>query len=222
MFAPNIKDTSSELACTRPLAHSGEEPPAHTSPAGTRVLVRQAQLGSSAAFEKLVRHYGQAALRLAVHLTGSDFDAQDVCQEAFLSAYRNLASFRFECSFYTWIYRIVTNRCLDYLRRRRHDHETVSLRVCADGSDSDVLTWVADNRHASNPESNLMAREMRTRIARALEKLSPCERTVFELRHCQDLKLRAVAMILDTTEANARQALFRARQKLRSALAEVR
>ena len=57
-------------------------------------------------------------LRLALHLTGSETDAQDVYQEAFLKAYKNLASFRFECSFYTWIYRIVTNLCLDHLRKR--------------------------------------------------------------------------------------------------------
>ena len=120
MFAPNINDTSSEPACTRSLTNTGSEPDADSSSADTHVLVREAQRGSSAAFEKLVRHYDKAALRLAVHLTGSDCDAQDVCQEAFLSAYRNLASFRFECSFYTWIYRIVANRCFDYLRRRRH------------------------------------------------------------------------------------------------------
>lgn len=222
MLGLNINDTSNELAYSRSMAHPGGEPASDSCSTDTQVLVREAQRGSSAAFEKLVRHYDKAALRLAIHLTGSDCDAQDVCQEAFLSAYRNLASFRFECSFYTWIYRIVANRCLDYLRRRRHHHETVSLNVFADSSDSDVLSRVADSRRASNPESSLAAREMRTRISRALEKLSPCERTVFELRHCQDLKLRAVAFILDTTEANARHALFRARQKLRSALAEVR
>ena len=72
-------------------------------------LIREAQQGNRAAFEVLVRHYDQSVLRLALHLTGSESDAQDVYQEAFLKAYKNLGSFRFECSFYTWIYRIVTN-----------------------------------------------------------------------------------------------------------------
>ena len=81
------------------------------------VLVREAQRGNRAAFEDLVRHYDQAVLRLAMHLTGSDTEAQDIYQEAFLKAYRNLGSFRFECSFYTWIYRIVANLCLDHLRK---------------------------------------------------------------------------------------------------------
>src|SRR5207253_11438906 len=81
------------------------------------MLIREAQRGNRAACEELVRHYDQAVLRLALHLTGSEPDAQDVYQEAFLKAYKNVGSFRFECSFYTWIYRIVTNLCLDHLRK---------------------------------------------------------------------------------------------------------
>ncbi len=84
-----------------------------------RVLVREAQRGNRAAFEELVRHYDQAVLRLAMHMTGSDSEAQDIYQEAFLKAYRNIGGFRFECSFYTWIYRIVANLCLDHLRKRQ-------------------------------------------------------------------------------------------------------
>src|SRR5262249_45422360 len=124
-----------------------------------------------------------------LRLTGSEHDAQDVCQESFLSAYQNLRSFRFECSFYTWLYRIVMNRCLDLLRRRRNPHETVGLKPGGDGGEGEVLGRLADWRHASNPESKLAAREMRTRITHALEKLTPCERAVFELKHYQDLKL---------------------------------
>ena len=64
-------------------------------------LIREAQRGNRAAFEVLVRHYDQSVLRLALHLTGSESDAQDIYQEAFLKAFKNLGSFRFECSFYT-------------------------------------------------------------------------------------------------------------------------
>jgi DNA-directed RNA polymerase specialized sigma24 family protein len=73
-------------------------------------LIREAQRGNHAAFEDLVRQYDSAVLRLAYHLTRSEQDAQDIYQEAFLKAYRNINNFRFECSFYTWIYRIVTPR----------------------------------------------------------------------------------------------------------------
>ena len=91
-------------------------------------LIREAQQGNRAAFEVLVRHYDQSVLRLALHLTGSESDAQDVYQEAFLKAYKNLGSFRFECSFYTWIYRIVTNLCLDHLRKRNVRKRRLRLR----------------------------------------------------------------------------------------------
>src|SRR5215813_13355693 len=91
-------------------------------------LIREAQRGNRVAFEDLVRQYDHAVLRVALRLTGSEQDAQDIYQEAFLKAYRYLANFRFECSFYTWIYRIVTNLCLDHLRKkqtRREDPQTV-------------------------------------------------------------------------------------------------
>jgi len=221
MLEPN-KKFASELDCRNSFAPSGDGAAADASRADTSVLVREAQGGNTAAFEKLVRQYDKAALRLALRLTGSEHDAQDVCQEAFLGAYQNLRSFRFECSFYTWLYRIVRNRCLDYLRRRRNPHEVVGFKVCRNDDEGEVLGGLADKRYASSPENSLAGREMRTYIARALAKLTPCERAVFELKHYQGLKLRAVAVALNTSEGNARHALFRARQKLRSALAAVR
>src|ERR1700690_1742673 len=102
-------------------------------------LIREAQQGNRAAFEVLVRHYDQSVLRLALHLTGSESDAQDVYQEAFLKAYKNLGSFRFECSFYTWIYRIVTNLCLDHLRKRNVRKEDSPVAVDNPGEEDTVL-----------------------------------------------------------------------------------
>src|SRR5208282_2737437 len=84
-----------------------------------RIVVEQAQAGSRPAFEELVRRYDRDVLRLALNLMKRTEDARDVYQEAFLKVYRNLHRFRFECSFYTWLYRIVTNVCLDQLRRRQ-------------------------------------------------------------------------------------------------------
>ena len=222
MLALNIKKTCGELTSGRSFAHRGIGPAANISVKDTPVLIREAQRGNPTAFEELVRQHHKAVLRLALRLTGSEHDAQDVCQEAFLSAYQNLARFRFGCSFYTWMYRIVTNRCLDHLRKRRSLQETSNSRACMESGPSDLISRVADDRHATDPESALAACELRARIAGALETLSPCERTVFELNHYQGLKLRKVAIVLNTSESNARHALFRARQKLRSALAELR
>src|SRR6202011_3324326 len=106
------------------------------------VLIRQAQQGDPAAFEELVRQYDRAVLRLAIHLTGSPEDGQDIYQEAFLRAYINLARFRFECSFYTWIYRIVTNLCLDHLRKKRVRKEDAPVAKDSSGGEYDLLAQV--------------------------------------------------------------------------------
>jgi RNA polymerase sigma-70 factor (ECF subfamily) len=185
-------------------------------------LIRGAQRGDRAAFEELVRQYDQAVLRLALHLTGSEQDARDVYQDAFLKAYRNLGSFRFECSFYTWIYRIVTNLCLDHLRKRQVRKEDAPVVVDSDGEEYSIIDQVADDRSGASPERDLMRRELGARIARALTKLTPRERMVFEMKHYQGLKLRTIGEALNTTEETAKNTLFRATQKLRAALADVR
>jgi RNA polymerase sigma-70 factor, ECF subfamily len=185
-------------------------------------LIHQAQMGNPAAFEELVRQYDRAVLRLAVHLTGSYEDGQDVYQEAFLRAYINLRSFRFECSFYTWIYRIVTNLCLDHLRKKHSRGRDLTSTISPDGEQEEILDRMPDHRPAASPERALAGRELQKVITRALGRLSPRERMVFELKHYHGLRLRTVAGILETTEGTIKNTLFRATHKLRSQLAGVR
>src|SRR6202020_3415388 len=142
-------------------------------------LIREAQQGSRAAFDLLVRQYDQAVLRLALHLTGSEQDAQDIHQEAFLKAYRYLGNFRFECSFYTWIYRIVTNLCLDQLRRRKARREDQAVVIDSSGEEMDLMTNVSDDRAGANPGRELDRKYLGQRILMALDELTPRERMVF-------------------------------------------
>jgi RNA polymerase sigma-70 factor, ECF subfamily len=186
------------------------------------LLIREAQMGNTAAFEELVRQYDRAVLRLAVHLTGSPDDGQDIYQEAFLRAYINLGSFRFECSFYTWIYRIVTNLCLDHLRKKSSRGRDLTTTISSDGEEEQVLDRLPDRRAGTSPERSMMSRELRAFIRRAMERLSPRERVVFELKHYHGLRLRTVAGILNTSEGTIKNTLFRATHKLRTQLAEVR
>ena len=185
-------------------------------------LIREAQKGSRTAFEALVRQYDQAVLRLALRLTGSEQDAQDIHQEAFLKAYRYLANFRFECSFYTWIYRIVTNLCLDHLRRRKSRREEQSVVIDSSGGEMDLLSNVSDDRAMANPERELERKLLGERIQEALGRLTPRERMVFELKHYQGLRLRTIGEMLNTTEETAKNTLFRATRKLRTNLAAIR
>ncbi|MHB8388393.1 MAG: RNA polymerase sigma factor [Acidobacteriaceae bacterium] len=185
-------------------------------------LIREAQKGSRAAFDVLVRQYDHAVLRLALHLTGSEQDAQDIHQEAFLKAYRHIGSFRFECSFYTWIYRIVTNLCLDLLRRRKTRREDSAVMIDASGEEHDTMVNVSDDRAMANPARELDRKILAEKIQMALATLTPRERTVFELKHYHGLRLRTIGEMLNTTEETAKNTLFRATRKLRSQLAGMR
>jgi len=190
-----------------------------------RALVAEAQAGSRAAFEELVRRFDRDVLRLALSLMKRPEDARDVYQEAFLKVYRNLHRFRFECSFYTWLYRIVTNVCLDHLRRRqaRPEDQAPELNsVHHEEGITDFFERQREHRPTLDPERALMGQEIKSRIARAMERLSPRERVVFEMKHYQGLKLRAIGDVLGTTEETVKNSLFRATRKLRNELGGLR
>jgi len=155
-------------------------------------------------------------------MLGNEQDAQDVHQDAFIKAYRHLSNFRFECSFYTWLYRIVTNLCLDQLRRRKSRREDPSTVDDGSGESIDLLANLTDGRASANPARELERKTMNAAIQSALDELTPRERTVFELKHYQGLKLRTIGEMLSTTEETAKNTLFRATRKLRARLAEVR
>jgi len=185
-------------------------------------LIRAAQKGDRSAFDALVRRYDRSVLRLALHMLGNEQDAQDVHQDAFIKAYRHLSNFRFECSFYTWLYRIVTNLCLDQLRRRKSRKEDPATITDASGDEMDLMANIQDDRAMANPARELDRKTMSQAIQGALDNLTPRERTVFELKHYQGLKLRTIGEMLSTTEETAKNTLFRATRKLRAALADVR
>jgi len=185
-------------------------------------LIREAQRGDRSSFDSLVRRYDQPVLRLALHMLSNEQDAQDVHQEAFLKAYRHIGNFRFECSFYTWLYRIVTNLCLDHLRRRKSRREDPATVLDASGGEMDLLSNISDTRAMANPARELERKRMGESIHQALDKLTPRERAVFELKHYQGLKLRTIGEMLSTTEETAKNTLFRATRKLRAELAELR
>jgi len=214
-----LPDHVNDVAVLLSVPPAGEN---RSSRADDAQLIRAAQQGNTAAFEQLVQRYDRAVLRLTVHLTGSEEDGQDIYQEAFLRAYVHLPRFRFECSFYTWIYRIATNLCLDYLRRMRSRSRELTTTNAADGEEREILDLVPDQSAGASPERNLANRILREYIVRALSQLSPRERMVFELKHYHGLQLRTVAGILKTTEGTIKNTLFRATHKLRLQLSAVR
>jgi len=182
-------------------------------------LIRAAQEGDQDAFERLVRNYDQPVLRLAMNLLRSPEDAYDVYQEAFLRVYRNLGSFRFDCSFHTWLYRIVTNLCLDQLRKKKV-RKTESAVVETEDGTMDRLEMVPEGRADGDPQRRLLSAELRGKIEETLATMTARERMVFEMRHYQGMRLRAIGEALGTTEEAAKNCLFRATQKMRGALGD--
>lgn len=182
-------------------------------------LIRAAQRGDQDAFARLVQAYDQSVLRLAMNLLRSQEDAVDVYQEAFLRVYRNLHAFRFDCSFHTWLYRIVTNLCLDWLRKRKVRREEPTVLETPDGP-LDRVDALAEERAEGDPERKLMSRQIRERIETVLAGMTPRERMVFEMRHYQGMRLRAIGEVLGTSEEAAKNCLFRATQKMRAELGE--
>ena len=182
-------------------------------------LIRAVQGGDADAFERLVSAYDQSVLRIAMNLLRSPEDAHDVYQEAFLQVYKSIHSFRFDCSFHTWLYRIVTNICLDHLRKRKTRREDSAV---IDGGDGPIDRLDQAHEHAShaNPERNLRNTQLGGRIQAALQDLTPRERMVFELRHYQGMRLRYIGEVLGTTEEAAKNCLFRATQKMRAELGD--
>jgi len=182
-------------------------------------LIRAAQKGDERAFEELVRLYDQSILRLALNLLRSPEDANDIYQETFLRVYKNLHTFRFDCSFHTWLYRIATNLCLDALRKRRVRREEDTRVETSDGV-LDRMDTVEESRAEADPQRKLFSRQLQEKIQGVLNDLTPRERTVFEMRHYQGLRLRAIGEVLGTSEEAAKNCLFRATQKMRAALGD--
>jgi RNA polymerase sigma-70 factor, ECF subfamily len=182
-------------------------------------LIRAAQQGDQRAFEQLVRLYDQSVLRLATNLLRSPEEANDIYQEAFLRVYKNLHTFRFDCSFHTWLYRIVSNLCLDALRKRKVRREESSVVETSEGL-LDRMDAVEERRADGNPERRLESQELKERIQEVLGGLTPRERAVFEMRHYQGMRLRTIGEVMGTSEEAAKNCLFRATQKMRAALGD--
>src|ERR1700685_724208 len=146
-----------------------------------QALVRSAQAGDRLAFEELVRRFDREVLRLALNLVKRPEDARDIYQESFLRVYRNLHRFRFECSFYTWLYRIVTNVALDHLRRRTSRREDQAPGTSGEGETEAGTRDFFDRQpeQRASPERQLLGQELGQHIALALDRLSPRERMVF-------------------------------------------
>ena len=173
--------------------------------------VARARTGDEAAFQTLVEQHSRSVFRLAYRMTGNEQDAEDVVQETFLRAYRQLDRFESRANFGTWIYRIAVNCSVDYMRSRgRHqDH-----RAADDAGP--LLDSVAADGPA--PDRLVLGAEIQDRIRDALDALSPMERAAFILRHFEDRSIEEIGRVLGLRANATKHSIFRAVRKMRTAL----
>lgn len=178
-------------------------------------LVARAAQGNGIAFENLMRRYNQLMFRTVRSIMNNDADAEDVAQDAWLKAWRALASFRSESRFSTWLVRIGTNEALGRLRRKKP--ETVSLEDEMTTSKSDT----ENSFHAysaPDAEQSLIQLELRKKLERDIDALPEAFRTVFMLRAVEDMSVEEVSVALGIPAATVRSRFFRARGLLRESL----
>ena len=170
--------------------------------------------GDVNAFETLVKEYEKNVYNLALRMTGNSEDAADMAQEAFIKAYNSLTAFRGDSKFSVWLYRIVSNVCLDFLRSRSRK-QTVSLSTENDDGE-EVELDIADETHS--PEQLLDRSLTRDAVRRGLAALPPNHREILLLREIQGLSYEEIADVLGLEAGTVKSRIFRARKKLCSFL----
>lgn len=173
-------------------------------------VVRRILSGDINAYEVLVKAYEKNVYNLALRMTGNSEDAADMSQEAFIKAYNSLSGFRGDSKFSVWLYRIVSNVCLDFLRSRKRK-PTVSLSVEDEGGD-DVELDIADD--TLSPEALLDRQLTRESVQRGLNALPPEHRQILLLREIQGLSYEEIGIALNLEEGTVKSRIFRARKKL--------
>ena len=182
-------------------------------------LVRRCQAGDQRAFDELVAKYRTRVYAMIYHLVHNEQDAWDLAQDGFLKAWKSLDKFRFQSSFYTWLYRIMTNVAIDWLRKKQIQgtqefDDTVGLHEIEPGSD-------LAPKSEPHPIKTLERGEVRQRIDAAIAKLSPEHRTVILLKEMEDLQYHEIAETVGCSIGTVMSRLFYARKKLQSLLKDV-
>ncbi len=177
-------------------------------------LVKRARSGESDAFCQLARRYERKVYWLALHYSRNPHDAEDLSQEVWLKAYKNLEGFRGEASFYTWLRQIMVNTFLNHKRNAMTEMETIRIEEPEAGNESAYAS-------AFNLEDEVTNRILAEKVMRALGELTDQQRLIFLLKHREGMTYEEISSSLGCTAGTVKKSLFRAVMKLREKLGAV-
>ncbi len=179
------------------------------------LLIHKTIQGDTGSFGKLVECHQHHIFNLALKMAGNPEDAGDITQETFIKAFNSLASFRYECGFKTWLYRIASNTCLDHLRRRSRDSVRIVEKPPGPGPD------MVENIPASawsNPEEKVVRGERAAAVRKALNSLPETYRLPLIMQHYHEMSYREISEALDIPEKTVATRLYRAKNALKEML----
>ena len=172
--------------------------------------------GDKSAFNELMDRYEKPILNFAYRLLSSRTEAEDVTQEVFLRAYKNIGTFKFKAKFSTWLFKIARNLCLNKLRHTLH-FPTFSIDKSVKGDEHDFQRQIEDRKQAS-PASNLLKKELQDIVRAALDSLPKNQKIAVVLRRYKDMSYEEIAMIMSCSVSAVKSMLNRAKQTLKNRL----
>lgn len=177
-------------------------------------LIDRARGGDLPAFDHLVERYKQRIYSTIYHMTSNHADANDVAQETFIKAFKNLDRFKGDSAFYTWLYRIAVNNTINFIKRRRANHVSLDDADAGIQNDPDFV----ERTTSDGPTRAVAANQLMRRLNEALQKLSPNHRLVVTLYDIEGMQHGEIAKIMNCSEGTVRSRLFYARAQLQELL----
>lgn len=185
-----------------------------------REVIEKIKNGERGVFSELVDKYKEKAINIAFSFCGNYEDARDISQEAFIKVFKTIKSFRGECQFYTWFYRILINLCKDYLRQGKMKYKTISLITSVDDEaqeEKNILEVIASP--GPDPQQQLLNKELSQQLSIALASLPEQQKKVFILKNIHGFKISEISEITKCAQGTIKAHLFKATLNLKEKLA---